>query len=63
MPSHPIVDIFRRGQMEVLKPLIDKGQIKIVAKQNIENWKPDVAQAAMEQILTQQTTRSTPCWP
>ncbi len=38
--------------MEVLQPLIDKGQIKIVAKQNIENWKPDVAQAAMEQILT-----------
>jgi D-xylose transport system substrate-binding protein len=52
--SHPIVNIFRAGQMEVLQPLIDKGDIKIVAQQNIENWKPDVAQATMEQILTQQ---------
>jgi D-xylose transport system substrate-binding protein len=55
--SHPIVNVFRKGQMEVLQPLIDKGQIKIVAKQNIENWKPDVAQAAMEQILTQQDNK------
>ena len=43
--------------MEVLQPLIDAGKIKIVAKQNIENWKPDVAQAAMEQILTQQNNK------
>ena len=48
-----IINLFREGQMEVIKPLIDKGQIKVVAKQNIENWKPDLAQAAMEQILTQ----------
>ena len=40
-----------------LQPLIDKGKIKIVAQQNIENWKPDVAQAAMEQILTQQNNK------
>jgi D-xylose transport system substrate-binding protein len=51
--SMPIINLFREGQMDVLKPLIDKGQIKVVAKQNIENWKPDLAQAAMEQILTQ----------
>lgn len=55
--SHPIVNIFRQGQMEVLQPLIDKGAIKVVAKQNIENWKPDGAQAAMEQILTQQNNK------
>jgi D-xylose transport system substrate-binding protein len=51
-PSHPIVQVFRAGQMEVLQPLIDKGDIKIVARQNVENWKPDVAQSIMEQILT-----------
>ena len=51
--SMAIINLFREGQMEVIKPLIDKGQIKVVAKQNIENWKPDLAQAAMEQILTQ----------
>ena len=52
--SHPIIHIFRQGQDEVLQPLIDKGDIKIVAQQNIDNWKPDVAQSTMEQILTQQ---------
>jgi D-xylose transport system substrate-binding protein len=55
--SHPIINIFRQGQMEVLQPLIDKGDITLVAKQNIENWKPDSAQAAMEQILTQQDNK------
>ena len=55
--AHPIVAIFRQGQDEVLKPLIDKGDIKIVAQQNIENWKPDVAQSTMEQILTQQNNK------
>ncbi len=55
--SHPIVNVFRAGQMEVLKPLIDKGDIKVVAQQNIENWKPDVAQSTMEQILTQQNNK------
>jgi len=55
--SMSIINLFRDGQMEVLKPLIDKGQIKVVAKQNIENWKPDLAQAAMEQILTQTSNK------
>jgi D-xylose transport system substrate-binding protein len=49
-----IINLFGAGQMEVIQPLIDQGKIKIVAQQNIENWKPDLAQAAMEQILTQQ---------
>jgi len=55
--AHPIVQIFRAGQMEVLKPLIDKGDIKVVAQQNIPDWKPDVAQSTMEQILTQQNNK------
>ena len=52
--AHPIVNIFRDGQMQVLQPLIDSGQIEVVAQQNIENWKPDLAQSTMETILTQQ---------
>ncbi len=55
--SHPIVKIFREGQMQVLQPLIDKGAIKIVAQQNIQDWKPDLAQSTMEQILTQQNNK------
>jgi D-xylose transport system substrate-binding protein len=52
-----IINLFGQGQMEVIQPLIDAGKIKIVAQQNIENWKPDLAQAAMEQILTQQNNQ------
>lgn len=52
--AHSIVNIFREGQMQVLKPLIDRGDIKIVAQQNIQNWTPDLAQQAVEQILTKE---------
>lgn len=52
-----IINLFGAGQMQVVQPLIDSGKIKIVAQQNIENWKPDLAQAAMEQILTQQNNK------
>lgn len=51
-PMMAIVDLFRQGQMEAVQPLVDKGDIEIVAQQGIENWKPDVAQTAMDQILT-----------
>jgi D-xylose transport system substrate-binding protein len=51
-PMMSIVDLFRSGQMQVLQPLVDKGEITIVAQQGIENWKPDVAQTTMDQILT-----------
>jgi D-xylose transport system substrate-binding protein len=44
--------LFRAGQMEVLKPLIDKGQIKVVADQWIDNWDPANALKVMENILT-----------
>jgi D-xylose transport system substrate-binding protein len=51
-PAHPIVDVFRSGQMEVLQPLIDAGTIEILASHNIENWQPAVAQSTMDQVLT-----------
>ncbi|MEM5946980.1 substrate-binding domain-containing protein [Spirochaetia bacterium 38H-sp] len=44
--------LFRQGQMEVLQPLIDKGQIKVVADQWVENWDPANALKLMENILT-----------
>ncbi|MDJ0685837.1 MAG: substrate-binding domain-containing protein [Alphaproteobacteria bacterium] len=50
--AHSIVNVFREGQMQVLQPLIDSGKITIVGQQNIENWRPDGAQAAVDQILT-----------
>ncbi|MEQ8968633.1 MAG: substrate-binding domain-containing protein [Azospirillaceae bacterium] len=50
--AHPIVDVFRSGQMQVLGPKIESGEIEVAAQQNTENWKPDVAQNTMDQILT-----------
>jgi D-xylose transport system substrate-binding protein len=44
--------LLRNGQMEVLKPLIDKGQVKVVADQWVENWEPANATRIMENILT-----------
>ncbi len=50
--AHSIVQVFREGQMQALQPKIDAGEITIIAQQNIENWRPDAAQAAVDQILT-----------
>src|SRR5262249_1357222 len=44
--------LFRAGQMEVLKPHIDSGDIKVVADQWVDNWDPANALKIMENILT-----------
>ncbi|MGD9210536.1 MAG: substrate-binding domain-containing protein [Desulfobacteraceae bacterium] len=46
--------LFRKGQMEIIQPLVDKGQIKIVADQWVENWSSANATKIMENILTAQ---------
>jgi D-xylose transport system substrate-binding protein len=38
--------------MEVLKPKIDSGDIKVVGEASSDGWKPENAQKNMEQILT-----------
>ncbi len=47
--------LFRQGQMEIIQPLVDKGQIKIVADQWVEAWSPANATKVMENILTAQS--------
>jgi len=49
--------LFRNGQMEILKPLIDSGKIKVVADQWVENWEPANALKLMENILTAQNNK------
>lgn len=49
--------LFRNGQVEVLQPLIDSGQIEIVADQWVENWDPANALTLMENILTAQNNQ------
>jgi len=41
----------RIGQMNVLQPLVIKGDIKVVFDQNIENWDPDNAYQAVKNYL------------
>jgi D-xylose transport system substrate-binding protein len=49
--------LFRNGQMEILKPLIDKGDIEVVADQWVEDWDPATATSKMENILTSQKNK------
>ncbi len=51
-PGDPNAGFLLEGMMGVLQPQIDAGKIKIVGEAFSEGWKPDNAQANMEQILT-----------
>ncbi|UEM05727.1 D-xylose ABC transporter substrate-binding protein [Skermanella rosea] len=50
--ADPNADFLHSGQVEVLKPSIDKGDIKVVGEQYTDGWLPENAQRNMEQILT-----------
>ncbi len=45
---------FKEGAMKYIKPLADKGDIKIVLEQAVKDWKPDEAMKHMENALTAQ---------
>ena len=45
--------IMKNAQLQVLKPAIDSGKIKIVAEQFINDWKPELALNFAENALTQ----------
>ncbi len=49
--------LVRNGQMEILQPYIDKGVVKVVADQWVENWDAAKAEAMMENILTAQQNK------
>jgi D-xylose transport system substrate-binding protein len=46
-------EIMKKEQLAVLKPAIDSGDVKIVAEQNITDWKPELALNFAENALTQ----------
>lgn len=50
--TDPNADFLHQGQLEVLKPSIDAGKIKVVGEQYTDSWAPEIAQKNMEQILT-----------
>ncbi len=51
-PTDNNATLFRQGQMEILQPLIDSGQIEVVADQWVPNWSNSEALKIMENILT-----------
>jgi D-xylose transport system substrate-binding protein len=53
-PTDNNAHLVRKGHMEVLQPLIDKGDIEIVADQWVEGWSQEKAVGIIENILTAQ---------
>jgi D-xylose transport system substrate-binding protein len=51
-PTDNNAKILREGQMKVLQPLVDKGDIKIVGKQWVKDWSQSEAMAIIENALT-----------
>ncbi|WP_373419987.1 D-xylose ABC transporter substrate-binding protein [Herbaspirillum sp. RV1423] len=51
-PTDNNAKVLREGQMKVLKPLIDKGDIKIVGQQWVKEWNPTEALSIIENALT-----------
>ncbi|MRV73838.1 D-xylose ABC transporter substrate-binding protein [Duganella sp. FT92W] len=51
-PTDNNAKILREGQMKVLQPLVDKGDIKIVGKQWVKDWSASEALAIVENALT-----------
>ncbi|WP_268800881.1 D-xylose ABC transporter substrate-binding protein [Pseudomonas huanghezhanensis] len=51
-PTDNNAKILREGQMKVLQPAIDKGDIKIVGQQWVKEWNPTEALSIIENALT-----------
>jgi D-xylose transport system substrate-binding protein len=51
-PTDNNAKMLREGQMKVLQPLVDKGDIKIVGKQWVKDWSASEAMSIVENALT-----------
>jgi D-xylose transport system substrate-binding protein len=51
-PTDNNAHLVRQGQMLVLQPLIDKGDIKVVGDQFVDGWSQEKALTIMENMLT-----------
>ncbi|EHJ01618.1 D-xylose ABC transporter, periplasmic substrate-binding protein [Clostridium sp. DL-VIII] len=51
-PTDNNAKLFRQGQMNIIKPLVDKGDIKIVGDQWAKDWLAEEAMNIMENALT-----------
>jgi D-xylose transport system substrate-binding protein len=51
-PTDNNAKLFKQGAMSIIQPLVDKGDVKIVAEQAVVEWKPENALKIMENALT-----------
>ncbi|BCZ47929.1 D-xylose ABC transporter substrate-binding protein [Clostridium gelidum] len=51
-PTDNNAKLFRQGQMNVIKPYVDKGDIKLVGDQWVKDWSAEEALKIMENALT-----------
>jgi D-xylose transport system substrate-binding protein len=51
-PTDNNAKVLREGQLKVLQPLVDKGDIKIVGKQWVKDWSAAEAMSIVENALT-----------
>ena len=51
-PTDNNAALFKKGAMNILKPLIDSGAIKVVMEQAVKDWQPIEAMKLMENALT-----------
>ena len=51
-PTDSNAKMLREGQLAVLQPLIDKGDIKVIGKQWVKDWSPSEAMSIVENALT-----------
>ncbi len=56
-PTDNNAKLLRQGQMKVLQPLIDKGDIKIVGGEFIPEWSATTALSVMENALTKNNNK------
>ncbi len=50
-PDDNNAKLFRQGQMEVLTPLIDSGEVTVIGDQWVDGWSPNKARSIMENVL------------
>jgi len=56
-PTDNNAKVLREGQMKVLQPAIDKGDIKIVGQQWVKEWNPTEALSIVENALTRNNNK------
>ena len=56
-PTDNNAKLFRKGQMEKIQPLVDSGDITIVADKWVDNWERSNASKIMENILASQNNK------